>query len=122
METPRSMNTNLLRTQWAHLSEDAIRRMQAAKLRDYLRRVVLPFSSHYREMFQEQGLTPDSIRSLEDLQRLPFTSKLDLLNTPGSPAARTGVCRGSRSCSPPASTLDSRSGTPGRLSQSEGWI
>lgn len=85
METPRSMNTNLLRTQWAHLSEDAIRRMQAAKLRDYLRRVVLPFSSHYREMFQEQGLTADSIRSLEDLQRLPFTSKLDLLNTPDHP-------------------------------------
>jgi phenylacetate-coenzyme A ligase PaaK-like adenylate-forming protein len=59
--------------------------LQAAKLRQYLRHVVLPFSAHYRELFGQAGLTADSLRSLEDLQKLPFTSKLDLLNTPANP-------------------------------------
>ena len=64
------------------MPEKSLRQLQAEQLRDYLRRVVLPFSAHYRELFRERGLTADSIRSLEDLQRVPFTSKADLLNTP----------------------------------------
>ena len=32
----------------------------------------------YRERLDEAGVTPDSIRSLDDLQRIPFTSKQDL--------------------------------------------
>jgi len=36
-------------------------------------------------MFREHDLTADAFRSLEDLQRLPFTSKTDLLNTPENP-------------------------------------
>src|SRR5262245_32059558 len=79
------MNLNLLRTRWQDLPEQAIRQLQAEKLRRYLRTVVLPFSAHYRELFKEHGLTADSIRSLEDLQRLPFSSKTDLLNTPEHP-------------------------------------
>lgn len=80
------MNTNLLRERWAQLPEQAVRRLQEAKLRDYLRRVVLPFSPHYRAMFEQLGLTADSIRTVDDLRRLPFTSKADLINTPEHPA------------------------------------
>lgn len=76
------MNTHLLKTRWQQLPEKSVRQLQAEQLRDYLRRVVLPFSAHYRELFRERGLTADSIRSLEDLQGVPFTSKADLLNTP----------------------------------------
>ena len=54
-------------------------------MRDYLRAVVLPFSAHYRKLFRERGLTADSIRSLDDLAKLPFTTKADLLNTPEKP-------------------------------------
>src|SRR6266511_6250287 len=79
------MNTKLLRTQWQQLPEKAIRQLQAAKLRAYLRRVVVPFSAHYGAVFREQGLTADSIRTLDDLQRIPFTTKADLLNTPDHP-------------------------------------
>src|SRR2546421_9369033 len=79
------MNPRLLKTQWQALPEKTIRRLQADKLRHYLRRVVLPFSGHYRQLFREHGLTADSIRSLEDLRRIPFTSKADLLNTPNNP-------------------------------------
>ena len=78
------MNPNLLTTKWQDLPEKVIRQLQAQKLQRYLRQVVLPCSAHYRQLFQDHGLTADSIRSLEDLQRLPFTSKTDLLNTPGS--------------------------------------
>jgi phenylacetate-coenzyme A ligase PaaK-like adenylate-forming protein len=59
--------------------------LQAEQLRRYLRDVVLPFSEHYRKLFREHGLDAESFRTLEDLQRLPFTSKNDLLNTPAEP-------------------------------------
>ena len=59
--------------------------MQAEKLRHYLRTTVLPFSKHYRELFAENNLDADSFHSLEDLRRLPFTSKIDLLNTADNP-------------------------------------
>ena len=64
------------------MPEKAVRRLQGEQLRHYLRSVVLPFSAHYRKLFEEQGLTADSIRTIEDLQRIPFTTKADLLNSP----------------------------------------
>jgi len=64
------------------LPEKIVRELQAAKLRHYLRTTVLPFSSHYGELFREHNLTADSFHTLEDLQKLPLTSKADLLNTP----------------------------------------
>src|SRR6266516_1115366 len=79
------MNPKSLTTRWQDLPEQAIRQLQAEKLRHYLRQVVLPFSAHYRELFRQHGLDADSIRSLEDLQRLPFSSKTDLLDTPEHP-------------------------------------
>ena len=45
------MNTSLLTSRWQSLPESAIRQLQAAKLRSYLRDVVLPFSPRYREMY-----------------------------------------------------------------------
>lgn len=79
------MSGNLLEERWQQLPEAAVRRLQAERLRHYLRRVVLPFSAHYRKLFHEAGIQVDSIRTLEDLQRIPFTTKVDLLNTPERP-------------------------------------
>jgi len=76
------MNSDLLSKQWQRLPERAIRKLQAEKLRHYLRTTVIPFSAHYREMFQKRGIKANSIHTLEDLEGLPFTSKTDLLNTP----------------------------------------
>src|SRR5438876_12303472 len=64
---------------WQSLSDTALRRLQADKLRLYLRDVVVPFSAHYRELFEKNRIDPNSIRSLDDLRRIPFTSKNDLL-------------------------------------------
>jgi phenylacetate-coenzyme A ligase PaaK-like adenylate-forming protein len=79
------MNETLLQKRWQQLPEAAIRRLQAEQLRHYLRTVVLPFSAYYGRIFREQGLHADSIRTLEDLQRVPFTTKADLLSSTEHP-------------------------------------
>jgi len=79
------MSANLLRRQWRQLSEGSVRRLQAQQLSRYLRSVVLPFSAHYRRVFEEHGLSADSFGDLQDLQRVPLASKVDLLNTPAQP-------------------------------------
>jgi len=79
------MRSTLLTNQWHRLPREETRRLQAKKLKRYLRDVVIPFSAHYRRLFKAEGLEADVIRSLDDLQRLPFTSKSDLLNTPDNP-------------------------------------
>src|SRR6266566_3255386 len=84
-ERSRFMNPKLLATRWAQLPEEVVVELQAEKLRHYLRTVVLPFSPHYRELFAQHGLKAESIRTLEDLEQIPFTSKNDLLNTPDNP-------------------------------------
>jgi phenylacetate-coenzyme A ligase PaaK-like adenylate-forming protein len=80
-----NMNGSKLQKQWQQLPETTVRGLQAEQLRHYLRTVVLPFSAHYRKMFEENGLTSDSFQTLKDLRRMPFTTKVDLLNTPEQP-------------------------------------
>jgi phenylacetate-coenzyme A ligase PaaK-like adenylate-forming protein len=79
------MSTNILKTQGHRLSEATVQRLQMERLRRYLHTVVLPFSSHYRELFRRHGITPDALRVMEDLDMIPFSSKEDLLNTPEHP-------------------------------------
>ena len=62
------MNKNLLQKRWQQLPEQIVRHAQAQQLHRYLETVVLPFSAHYRKMFEECGLEANSIRTLEDLQ------------------------------------------------------
>ncbi len=56
---------------------EEIEKIQLKRLRDVVQRVyhLVPF---YREKFQEAGITPDAINSVDDLARLPFTTKQDL--------------------------------------------
>ena len=54
-------------------------------MRNYLRNVVLPNSWHYRKLFKTHDIDVSSIRIFEDLRRIPFTSKSDLLATPEEP-------------------------------------
>ena len=59
------------------LPREALEAIQLRRLQATLERVhaVVPF---YREQFQKAGVTPADIKSLGDLQRLPFTTKQDL--------------------------------------------
>jgi phenylacetate-CoA ligase len=79
------MSSHALSTHWDRLDRDTTRRLQGDKLHRYLRDCVLPFSGHYQAAFREQGLTADDFRSVDDLAKLAFTSKEDLLPTPDRP-------------------------------------
>jgi phenylacetate-CoA ligase len=79
------MKRTALSRDWDKLPRKALRKAQMAALRHYLKRVIVPFSPHYRKLFREQSLDVDQFQSFEDLQRLPFASKRDLLSTPESP-------------------------------------
>ena len=59
---------------------ETIRALQSERLVDAVRRIDnnVPF---YREMMQRAGGTPDDIRSVDDLDRLPFSYTQDLRDT-----------------------------------------
>jgi len=59
------------------LPREALEAIQLRRLKALAERVcaLVPF---YRQKFEEAGLRPGDIRSLDDLSRLPFTSKQDL--------------------------------------------
>ena len=53
-----------------------LEKLQLERLKTLIARVYekVPF---YRQAFQQKGITPDTIKSLADLSKLPFTSKQD---------------------------------------------
>jgi phenylacetate-CoA ligase len=59
------------------LPRPALEALQLKRLRDVLARVYasVPF---YRQSFDKAGITPDAVKSLADLQQLPFTYKRDM--------------------------------------------
>lgn len=61
-------------------SREDIRRTQNEKLLRQIRHVWdnVPY---YRKKMQDKGLTPDDIKSVDDLHKLPFMSKADLRDT-----------------------------------------
>ncbi|MCR4441800.1 MAG: phenylacetate--CoA ligase [Peptococcaceae bacterium] len=59
------------------MSRDRLAELQGRRLRATVERVYqnVPF---YRRAFEEKGIAPGDIRSLDDLTKLPFTEKTDL--------------------------------------------
>lgn len=59
------------------MNRDDLRRLQSERLRETVERVYfnVPW---YRHKMQEAGLGPESIHSVDDLYRLPYTTKQDL--------------------------------------------
>jgi phenylacetate-CoA ligase len=58
------------------LKPDQLRELQLTRLRDTLRRAAQ--SPFYRERLADAGVSPASLRSLEDIQKIPLTTKDDL--------------------------------------------
>ncbi len=56
---------------------EEIEKIQLKRLKEIVRRVY-HLSQFYKEKFDEIGITPDEIKSLDDIQKLPFTRKQDL--------------------------------------------
>lgn len=63
---------------WDCSPSDVWRRWQVSRLREYLHDRVVPFSAHYRRVFEQCGFSPRDLRSAEDWARVPFTDKKDL--------------------------------------------
>ena len=58
------------------MSVEQLRELQLERLKHTVHHCMN--SQFYREKFKELGITPDDIKSLDDVRKLPFTSKDDL--------------------------------------------
>lgn len=61
------------------MSRSRLQELQLERLKWTVNRVYNKVP-HYREKFEKLGVTPENIKSLDDLKRLPFTTKDDLRN------------------------------------------
>lgn len=59
--------------------------LQNRLLRKFIERRLYPFSSYYRELFDTHKIRPETIRHVEDLAEIPYTTKQDLMATPADP-------------------------------------
>ena len=59
------------------LPREALEALQLSRLKQVVGRVYHTVG-FYRKAFDEAGVTPEDINSLDDLRRLPFTCKQDL--------------------------------------------
>jgi phenylacetate-CoA ligase len=59
------------------MNRDDLRMVQSERLRETVERVYFNVP-YYRAKMQEAGLGPESIRTIDDLHKLPFTTKVDL--------------------------------------------
>ncbi len=59
------------------MSRDELRYIQTERLRETVERIYFNVP-YYRNRMQELGLGPEAVRTLEDLKKLPFTTKNDL--------------------------------------------
>ncbi len=68
-----------LHPQYETLSREEISKLQAERLQATIRHCMnVPF---YQQKFKEMGITPDDIRTVDDVRKLPFTTKQDLRDT-----------------------------------------
>ena len=69
-----------LHPQYETLSREEISKLQAERLQQTVRHCYenVPF---YQQKFKEMGITPDDIKTADDVCKLPFTTKQDLRDT-----------------------------------------
>jgi len=68
-----------LHPEYETLSREEISKLQTKRLRETMQQCMkVPF---YAKKFAEMGVTPDDIKSPDDVRRLPFTTKQDLRDT-----------------------------------------
>ncbi|MCX7823804.1 MAG: phenylacetate--CoA ligase [Syntrophobacterales bacterium] len=70
-------DTMIYNMEFETLPREALEAIQLRRLKQTVERVyaTVPF---YRKQFDKAGVRPDDIRTLDDLRRLPFTTKQDL--------------------------------------------
>ncbi|MFA6099010.1 MAG: AMP-binding protein [Patescibacteria group bacterium] len=71
--------------EFSKLPLEQIKEVQNQKLR-YFFRHELPYAPFFRELFKKHKINFSSIKNIDDLQRVPFTSKIDIAPSPEEPA------------------------------------
>lgn len=73
------VNCEYFQPEFETMSRDKLRALQLERLQDTVRRCMN--SPFYKKRFDEIGLRPDDIKTLDDLKKIPFTTKQDLRDT-----------------------------------------
>ncbi len=68
----------------SHLPANEIRELQNSVLRQFMRHQ-LPYSPFYRDLFEKNHINFNDIRTVDDLQRLPFSDKSNVAPTVDDP-------------------------------------
>ena len=100
-------NSQYLHPQYETMSREEISRLQAERLQATVRHCMnVPF---YQKKFAELGITPDDIKTADDVRKLPFTTKQDLRDTFATPTPSDWqqchsaiVCASTPPAAPPA--------------------
>ena len=73
------MENRYFNPEFETMSRSELQKLQLERLQNTVRHCMN--SPFYKKRFDECGLTPDSIKTLDDLKRIPFTTKQDLRDT-----------------------------------------
>ena len=64
---------------------------RGARLHRFINEQLYPYSPFYRRLFDEHKVDPHSIRTVDDLRRIPFTTKHDIAPTADNPSRHLDI-------------------------------
>ena len=70
------MNTKYWEEEIETMSRKKLQELQLQRLKKTIN--IAANAPYYKKVFQEHGITPESIQSLDDIRKLPFTTKADM--------------------------------------------
>ena len=70
------MNNKYWEEEIETMPREQLRELQLKRLRKTIR--IAAHSPYYQKVFNEYGITEDSIRTVEDIRKIPFTTKADM--------------------------------------------
>lgn len=71
---------------WWNMPREAYRAYQGRVLSRFIAEQVYPYSAYYRRLFDDAGIGPGDISSLDDLAKIPLSSKRDLMASAEHPS------------------------------------
>lgn len=70
------MNNKYWEEEIETMPQEDLRHLQLNRLKKTIR--LAANAPYYKKVFEEYGITPDSIQTIDDIQKLPFTTKADM--------------------------------------------
>jgi len=70
---------------WGNVPVTEMKERQGRQLHRFLRTKVYPYCPYYRRIMDSLKLKPDNFRRIEDIRRLPFTTKADIVPSADNP-------------------------------------